>query len=141
MNFMSDKVFIDTNILVYSSLQDDLKKHEQSILFLDGLKGSTVFVSTQVMSELSVVLLKHQVAEVRIIDILNQISDTFNVSAITYDTVMHAWKVKQKRRFSYWDSLIIASALESDCTRLVSEDLQDGQIIERKLRIVNPFTC
>jgi len=136
---MSDRIFIDTNILAYSSLQDDLEKHEQSILFLDGLKGSSVFVSTQVMSELSVVLLKHQVAEVRIIDILNQVSDTFNVSAITYGTVMRAWKVKQKRRFSYWDSLIIASALESECTRLVTEDLQDGQIVDRKLRIVNPF--
>ena len=137
---MSDKVFIDTNILVYASMQDDLAKHEQAISFLDRLKGDTVFVSTQVMSELSVVLLKHKVAEGRIIDILDQIADTFNVRAICYDTVMHAWKLKQKRRFSYWDSLIIASALESNCTRLVSEDLQDGQVIDRALRIVNPFT-
>lgn len=137
---MSDKVFIDTNILVYASLLDDPAKHERSILFLDGLKGSTVFISTQVMGELSVALLKHQVTEDRIIDILEQIAEKFNVSAITLDTVMRAWKVKQKRHFSYWDSLIVASALDSDCTQLVSENLQDGQIIDRNLRIVNPFT-
>ena len=77
---MNDKVFIDTNIIVYASLQDDLEKHELSILFLNGLKGNAVFVSTQVMSELSVVLLKHKVAEKRIIDILGQVAATFNLT-------------------------------------------------------------
>lgn len=61
------------------------------------------------------------------------------MSAITLETVISAWKVKQKHRFSYWDSLIVASALENDCTRLVSEDLRAGQIIVQKLKILNPF--
>lgn len=47
---MNDKFFIDTNIIVYASLQDDLTKHELSISFLERLKGNAVFVSTQVMS-------------------------------------------------------------------------------------------
>ena len=42
-------------------------------------------------------------------------------------------------KFSYWDSLIIASALENECDTLYTEDMQDGLIIEGKLTIVNPF--
>lgn len=42
-------------------------------------------------------------------------------------------------QFAHWDSLLIASALNSDCSFLCSEDLQDGQRIENKLQIANPF--
>ena len=136
---MKDRIFIDTNILVYASLQDDLTKHEIAVSLLDGLKGSTIFVSTQVLSELSVALLKHHLSEERITDIIGQIADSFNVSAITYETVARAWKVKKKYRYSYWDCLIIAAALENECTQLVSEDLQEGQMLDRKLKIVNPL--
>ena len=139
MSSMKDKVFIDTNILVYASLQDDLTKHEKAISFLNELKGNTIFVSAQVMSELSVTLLKHHLAEEKIINILEQVADTFNVSATTLETVTRAWKIKKKYRFSYWDSLIVAAALENDCTLLASEDLQNGQMLDRKLRIVNPL--
>jgi len=47
--------------------------------------------------------------------------------------------LRLKYKFSYWDSLIIASALESGCGILYTEDMQDGQVIEDRLRIVNPF--
>jgi predicted nucleic acid-binding protein len=42
-------------------------------------------------------------------------------------------------RYSYGDSLIIASALEHGCTKLISEDMQNGQFIEDRLSISNPF--
>jgi predicted nucleic acid-binding protein len=44
-----------------------------------------------------------------------------------------------KYRFSYWDSLILAAALESTCSFVYSEDLQDGQRIENRLTVINPF--
>ncbi len=91
------------------------------------------------MSELSVTLLKHHLAEEKIIDILEQIAETFNVSATTLETVTRTWKIKRNYRFSYWDCLIVAAALENDCTLLASEDLQNGQMLDRKLRIVNPL--
>ena len=50
----------------------------------------------------------------------------------------HALDVRERYRFSFYDSLIVAAALEAGCTRLLSEDLQDGQVIEG-LRIENPF--
>lgn len=138
---MNDSIFIDTNILVYSSLTDGSAKHERSVSFISFLKGNTIFISTQVMSELYVALLKHEVDENRIVKMLEQVAKVFNVSAITYNTIISAWNMKKKYLFSYWDSLIVASALESNCKRLYTEDMQHGQVIEKKLVIVNPFVC
>jgi predicted nucleic acid-binding protein len=50
-----------------------------------------------------------------------------------------AWQIAARYGFSHFDSLIIATALEARCEQLFSEDLQHGQIIEDRLRIVNPF--
>jgi len=136
---MSDRLFVDTNILVYSSLKDELTKHDRAVSFIASLRGNNVFVSTQVLSELYVALLKHGVDEVRIVKILTQITDVFNVSAITIDTVASAWKLKKRHQFSYWDSLIIASALETGCTILYTEDMHHGQVVGKKIKIINPI--
>ena len=50
-----------------------------------------------------------------------------------------SWKIKDKYRYSYWDSVIIASALDSECSILYSEDMQHGQVIDKDLIILNPF--
>ena len=55
------------------------------------------------------------------------------------ETVKRCFFVKEKYLYSWWDSLVLASALENDCSILYSEDLQCNQIIERKLKIINPF--
>jgi predicted nucleic acid-binding protein len=47
--------------------------------------------------------------------------------------------VAQRYRFSFYDALIVAAALESGCTTLFSEYLQDGQVIDRTLTVRNPF--
>jgi predicted nucleic acid-binding protein len=50
-----------------------------------------------------------------------------------------ACQIAEKYHFSFYDSLIIAASLECDCNILYSEDMHHGQIIENKLKIVNPF--
>ena len=70
---------------------------------------------------------------------LNNISDFSHVCHISLETIHIALDVKARYGFSYYDCLIIASALQNDCTEVLSEDLQDGQIINGKLRIVNIF--
>ena len=67
------------------------------------------------------------------------ISDVFYISPITFKNTFSAIDLKMKYQFSYWDSLIISSALENECNRLYTEDLQDGRVIEEKLDIINPF--
>lgn len=63
----------------------------------------------------------------------------FEVSEIGVLETIKAMEIKEKLGFSYWDSLIIASALENQCNILYSEDMQNGQIVENKFKIVNPF--
>jgi predicted nucleic acid-binding protein len=52
---------------------------------------------------------------------------------------VHAWELRITHKFSYWDSLIVASALQAGCTTLYTEDLNHGMIVDKKLHIVNPF--
>jgi predicted nucleic acid-binding protein len=62
-----------------------------------------------------------------------------NIQPICFDTVKKCLSLKKKYFYSYWDSLILASSLESGCTVVYSEDMQHGQVIEQTLTIMNPF--
>jgi predicted nucleic acid-binding protein len=58
---------------------------------------------------------------------------------ITLDTHQEALAIAEKYRYKVYDALIVASALEARCTILYSEDMQDGQVFDRRLTIRNPF--
>jgi predicted nucleic acid-binding protein len=55
------------------------------------------------------------------------------------DTIKKALYLHEKYRYSYYDSLILASALENGCKMIFTEDLQNGQVIEKTLKVVNIF--
>jgi len=137
---MSDKVFIDTNIFVYAKLvtEQDKTKYLQAKNFLGSLQSSVV-VSTQVLSEFASVLIKHRILDNDIQVAINAIAENSAVSPVSFNTLLEAWKIKTRYQFSYWDSLIVASALENQCTTLFTEDLQHNQVIEVTLCIKNPF--
>jgi len=140
---MRDKIFIDTNIFVYAVLKPknklDEKKHFQANILLESIQELNVVVSVQVLNEFYNSLLKHGVDDRKIQEKLYQIIDVVFVASLTLDTVIKSWEIKMRYKFSYWDSLIVASGLENDCSILYTEDMQDGQMIEGKLKIVNPF--
>jgi predicted nucleic acid-binding protein len=58
---------------------------------------------------------------------------------LSAETSLLALRIAQEYRFSWFDSLIVASALENNCSILVSEDLHHGQVIEKNLTIINPI--
>jgi predicted nucleic acid-binding protein len=72
-------------------------------------------------------------------NIKEEIAAQVEVSPLTLRTVEHSLRIKDKYHYSWWDSLILASALENFCSVLYSEDLQHGQVVEKSLKIVNPF--
>ena len=134
---MTDKTFIDTNILVYLSSKDEIKR-DKAIEFV--YKLSNAVISTQVLGEFSNVAIRKKIlASDKLIEYIKQFSDSFEVTVITEKTIISAIKIKTKYKFSLWDSMIIASALENDCKILYSEDMHHSQIIENKLTIINPF--
>jgi predicted nucleic acid-binding protein len=126
MKLMSDKHFIDINVLIYTVGDMIIKKHTAIQL----LKVNAI-VSTQVINESINVMyrkLKYNYASIR--DILTTILQRVELCLITEQTILVALTLAEKYRYSYFDSLIIASALEQRCSILYPEDLQHGQEIE-----------
>lgn len=133
---MSDRIFVDTNILVYSISNDQTKRTIADTLLLK----HAVVVSPQVISEFVAVTLRKKILpSQQVIDYATQFMQVFEVTAITQHTITSALDVMTRYQFSYWDSLIVAAALESICPWLYTEDLQDDQKIENSLTIYNPF--
>jgi len=142
---MNDKVFIDTNVFVYAYLENPKKKedYDKHLKAKELLRSFTtddiVFISTQVCNEYYSALLKNKIDNSDIQSSLHSLIQMVNVAAISKDTVLQSFEIKNRYSFSYWDSLILSSALENGCTVIYSEDMQDGQLIDGVLRIVNPF--
>jgi len=139
---MPDKVFIDTNIFVYAYTSNDEQKHGIVLEFFTKLKETdlSLCISSQVLNELySVETTKYKVEHFEAANHLKAMSKNFTVFAITNSTSLYALSLKEKYNYSWWDSLVLASALENNCQIVYSEDMQHGQIIEHSLKIVNPF--
>jgi predicted nucleic acid-binding protein len=71
---------------------------------------------------------------------VQELSEGFPVVLVSVNTIEMALNLAERYQYSYFDSLILASALEARCQILYSEDLQDGQRIENQLMIINPFS-
>ena len=112
---MKDKVFIDTNILVYAFLTNQKEKHEKSERLLSSLafQETEVFVSTQILSEIYSALTKNNIEHDLIKNYLFEIDEIMNVYVITFSTIKKCLDIKERYKYSYWDSLVLASSLES----------------------------
>jgi predicted nucleic acid-binding protein len=134
---MNDNIFFDTNVILYSySIVDNQKS-----LVSKNLIGNTKsIISTQVLQEMCNVLIKKfKLDMTSISNALSELELNFDVRINTTETIRKALKIHFKYQYSYYDSLIIASALENKCSVLYSEDLHHNQKIEDTLTIINPF--
>jgi len=122
---MKDEVFFDTNIIFYSySNKSEPKAKIAKTLILD----SDGVISTQVIQEMCNILIKKfKMDQLSINRTLSEMKTNFLVSTNSVETVSTAVGIHFKYRFSDYDSLIIASALENNCTILYSEDLHHKQ--------------
>ena len=109
-----------------------------AIDFLSKLK-ERVYISTQIINEFFNILAKNKIDNDKIIESIYQILDNVILSEVTFVIIERSWKLRDKYHYSVYDSIVLASAIESDCTILYSEDLHHNQLIENKLRIINPF--
>ena len=143
---MKDRTFIDTNIFVYAFLsnkenREEYDKHLKAKVLLEKFKCSDlVFISTQVCNEYYSALLKNKIVDDDIQNSINRLINTVQVVAISKETFIQCFEIRNRYGYSYWDSLILSSTLENHCTIVYSEDMQSGQIIQNTLCIVNPFT-
>jgi predicted nucleic acid-binding protein len=135
---MKERAFIDTNIVIYLYSEDEPRKQGISQMAID--KYDCV-VSTQVLNEFSNVCigrLKRSSEEVGLA--IDEITEQTSVMLIEKHIIKSALEIHRRYRYTYFDSLMLASALDSDCKYLITEDLADGQIINNKLIIVNIYS-
>jgi predicted nucleic acid-binding protein len=133
---MSDRAFFDTNVFVYAIVQNDPRAHDAEKLIVEG--GT---VSVQILNEFAAVARKKTNMPWGEIQLA---LETIKILCpdplpITLDTHREALAIAEKYGFRIYDALIVASALEAKCSTLYSEDMQDGQVIDNKLTIRNPF--
>ncbi|MEF8716249.1 MAG: PIN domain-containing protein [Candidatus Accumulibacter necessarius] len=127
--------FFDTNILLYLLSGDDAKADAAEALI-----GEGGHLSVQVLNEFaSVATRKLDMTHAEVRDVLAPIRAICQVHALTEVTHELGVHLAERYRLSIYDGMIAAAALDAGCTTLFSEDMQDGLLIERSLRIRNPF--
>lgn len=140
---MTDRIFLDTNVLVYLFDTSEEEKHAAAKQLLkDHQEKSYLHISSQVVNEfinITTRKITNPITFNRQKKILQFFQLVFLVSPLTIHTSLAAVDLKLKYKFSYWDSLILASASENMCFVIYSEDMQHDQLIENRLKIVNPF--
>jgi predicted nucleic acid-binding protein len=137
-----DKFFMDTNIMVYHAIdQDPCKRDISSQLVNRAIVDGCGLISYQVVQECMHVLLKDNktpLPQALLETYLSKVLLPLCLAHSTQQLYLSALAVKMRYGFHWYDSLIVAAALEADCNVLYSEDLQDGQVIDG-LTIKNPF--
>lgn len=134
---MPGKQFFDTNVLIYAVARNDPRDPRAEALLASG-----GVVSVQVLNEfVSVARRKLRMPWKDVNEALDAIL-TLCPSPVPVTISMHesALKIAEGHGYEIYDALVIAAALEAGCVTLYSEDLQDGQVIEHKLTIRNPFS-
>lgn len=140
---MSDNVklagFVDSNIWLYVFPGASAEPYKFNIA-KELISNSNHIISIQVVNEVCVNLIrKAKFSEEKIRDVIQAFFDNYIVVGLTQQAFLKASQLREDYRLSYWDSLIIACALENDMAVVYSEDMQNGLLIEGKLKIVNPF--
>lgn len=140
---MIDRIFVDTNILVYLFDSGETVKHTKiKKVIEEKLKDSKLFISAQVVNEFINIVTRKISSPLpfeKLNEVIDFLNDIFIITPVNFNTIKSAISIKTGYNFSYWDSLIIASALENGCNLLFTEDLKHSMLIEKQLMILNPL--
>jgi len=140
-NYTVSKIFIDTNILVYSLDTNDKAKHERARQVLQKIiEKHQPVISTQVINEFFVVATKKLHADPIVVK--NIIHNFRNMEIVNSDSqlIEEAIDISVISQLSFWDSLVIAAAEKSNCESVFSEDLNAGQNY-RGVVVLNPLAA
>ncbi len=126
--------FIDTNVLIYAHESGAKSETARQVILTGGV------ISVQVLNEFAAVLRRKFRLEWAVIaDALADVRTALGpVRPVDVEIHLHAVALARSHGFSFYDALIVASALAAGCDTLLTEDLQSGRRVE-DLTIVNPF--
>ena len=128
--------FFDSNLVLYLISEDETKADKAEELISQG-----GHISVHVLNEsASIATRKLRMSHAEISEVLSTVRAICQVNPLTEETHDLGMQIAERYQLSIYDSMIAASALAAGCKTLFSEDMQDGLVINRKLRIKNPFS-
>lgn len=136
---MSARFFVDTNLLVYAIDEFDLAKQEKARKLLKaGGERHSLVLSTQILQEFYVTATRKLEVEPLTAKLMVHTYSAFETILVTKNILLHAIDCSAAFKISFWDALVIVAAELANCKAVLSEDLNDGQVI-RGVKVVNPF--
>jgi len=138
---MTAKFFVDTNILVYSRDTSEMDKRAQALAWMAQLwDNRTGCLSFQVLQEFYVNVTGKLTPGLSIAKARAEVRDLLAWKPVAVDDRLmeEAWRLQDRLRLAWWNSLTVAAAQVSNCRYLLSEDFQEGMEFG-DLKVVNPF--
>lgn len=138
---MADRVFVDTNVLVYAWDSTEPEKQKKALAWMTHLwKARTGRLSYQVLTEFYITVTQKLDPGMEPERARRNVSLFFPWHPVQTDArvIETAWHVQDRYRLSWWDALIVSAARTAGCRYLLTEDLRSGEEI-LEIKIVNPF--
>lgn len=133
---MSVNCFVDSNIWLYAFMDESSPKHQQALTVI---AQPGLILSTQIVNEVCNNLLrKAGYSEQELRQTVENFRQRYPIHAVTLDEICRASALRESFSLSYWDSLVVASAIAADCRIIYSEDMHHGLNING-LQLINPF--
>jgi predicted nucleic acid-binding protein len=122
-----DKYFFDSNVWLYLFLEKGSSKSVIAKQYIEtSVLNNQIVISWQVINEICVNLLKKEFTEQQVLSIVEWLYKIATIQDFKIEMLLKASSIREQYSISYWDSLIVSAALESNCYLLYSEDMQDG---------------
>jgi predicted nucleic acid-binding protein len=134
---MSKRVFLDTNVLLYAHDRADPIKQARARKVI-GARGDDHVISTQVMQEFFVGATRQLKVPALAAKQAIQYFDAFEIVTLFPDRISEAIDISILHQVSFWDALIVSAAKAALCEKVLTEDLNHGQVISG-VKIENPF--
>ena len=138
----ADSVFIDTNVLIYAHDAEAGERHRRAAEIVTGLWTTrTGLLSVQVLQEFYVNVTRKIPVPLSIVAARELVRNytSWRTEWIAPDDVARASEIEEQNRISFWDALIVTAAVKGSASRILSEDLNPGQVIAG-IPVENPFT-
>ena len=138
---MADKIFLDTNILVYAyDRHDPTKQMKAQSLVIDAIQMENTVISAQVLSEFFITVTR-RIQHLLSVDEARQLIEFFSILPVVdidLNMVKRAIDTHKRFKINYWDALIVGAAERARCNKIISEDLNPGQEYYDMV-VENPF--
>jgi predicted nucleic acid-binding protein len=139
---MTARLFIDTNILIYAlDPAEPAKRATSADLLRHAIESHTLALSPQNLNECYKILMqRRRLVPVQAARSYLTYLIPWCIAPLDSQTTVKAWAVQDEEGLEWWDALLVASALITQCKLFFSEDMQDGRVISG-MRIINPFSA